>query len=109
MQFSMQQLNYKKHAGYNNKIYNKRREMVKKMLDDAGMGYHDSNATIYVWAEVPEGFTSESFSKMLLEKSNVVVTSGRAFGEYGEGFIRISLTVDDHRLEEALARISDVL
>jgi LL-diaminopimelate aminotransferase len=100
---------FEKHADYNNQVYKKRREMVKKALDDVGIDYHDSDATIYVWVEVPEESTSESFSKMLLEKANVVVTPGNAFGKYGEGFIRISLTVKDERLEEALNRIKDVL
>jgi LL-diaminopimelate aminotransferase len=101
--------NYRKHTEYNNKIYNKRREMVKKTLDDIGIDYYNSNATIYVWAKVPQGFTSESFSKMILDRANVVVTPGSAFGEYGEGYIRISLTITDSRLEEALNRIRNVL
>jgi LL-diaminopimelate aminotransferase len=101
--------NYKKYADYNNQVYEKRRDMVKRVLDDVGIEYYDSNATIYVWAEVPEGFTSESFSKMLLEKANVVVTPGKAFGKFGEGYIRISLTIEDSRLKEALNRIKSVL
>lgn len=101
--------NYKKYADHNNQVYKKRRDMVKKALDDIGIDYYDSDATIYVWVEVPDGFTSESFSRTLLEKANVVVTPGKAFGEYGEGYIRISLTVEDGRLEEALKRIKDVL
>ena len=100
---------YKKHADINNQVYKKRRDIVKKELDDIRIGYYDSNATIYVWADVPEGFTSGSFSKMLLEKANVVVTPGNAFGKSGEGFIRISLTIEDDRLKEALKRIKDVL
>ena len=101
--------NYRKHTEYNNKIYNKRREMIKKALDDIGIDYYNSNATIYVWAKAPQGFTSESFSKMILDKANVVVTPGSAFGEYGEGYIRISLTITDSRLEEALNRIRNIL
>jgi len=101
--------NYRKHTEYNNEIYNKRREMVKKVLDDIGIDYYNSNATIYVWAKVPQGFTSESFSKMILDRANVVVTPGSAFGKYGEGFFRISLTITDSRLEEALNRIRNVL
>jgi len=101
--------NFEKSSDINNQIYKKRRGMVKRVLDDIGIEYYDSDATIYVWAEVPDGSTSESFSKMLLEKANVVVTPGTAFGEYGEGFFRISLTIEDNRLEEALNRIKDVL
>lgn len=101
--------NYEKSVGYNNEIYNNRRIIVKKALDSMGIDYYDSNATIYVWAEVPEGFTSESFSKMILEKADVVVTPGSEFGEYGEGYFRISLTVNDSRLEEALSRMVNIL
>jgi len=101
--------NYTKHTAYNNAIYNDRRIMVKKMLDSIGIDYYDSNATIYIWAKVPEGFTSGTFSKMVLEKADVVVTPGSEFGKYGEGYFRISLTINDIRLEEALNRIVDIL
>ncbi len=101
--------NYNKYTEHINEIYNNRRNMVKKMLDGLGIDYYDSNATIYVWAKVPEGFTSGSFSKMLLEKANVVVTPGSEYGKFGEGFFRISLTINDSRLEEALNRIGNTL
>jgi LL-diaminopimelate aminotransferase len=101
--------NYEKSVTYNNEVYNNRRIIVKKALDSMGIDYYDSNATIYVWAEVPEGFNSESFSKMILEKADVVVTPGSEFGEYGEGYFRISLTVSDSRLEEALSRMVNIL
>jgi len=100
---------YKIHTEHNNNIYNRRRDMIKKTLDDIGIDYFDSNATIYVWAKVPEGFTSGSFSKMLLDKADVVVTPGVEFGKNGEGYIRISMTIDDSRLEEALKRIRNAL
>ncbi len=101
--------NYKKYAEHNNEIYDRRRKMVKKALDDMGIYYYDSNATIYVWASVPYGYTSGSFSKMLLEKANVVVTPGSEFGKFGEGFFRISLTISDGRLKEALDRMGIIL
>jgi LL-diaminopimelate aminotransferase len=49
--------------------------------------------------------TSLEFTDRLFEKTAVVVAAGPAYGKYGEGFIRISLTVPDARLEEAMARI----
>jgi len=100
---------YDKYVRRTNEIYNNRRIMVKKVLDDIGIDYYDSNATIYIWAKVPEGYTSKTFSKMLLEKANVVVTPGSEFGKYGEGFFRISLTINDKRLEEALNRIESII
>jgi len=101
--------NYGKYSKQNNEIYDIRRKMVKKALEGMKIDYYDSNATIYVWASVPEGYTSASFSKMLLEKANVVVTPGNEFGKFGEGFFRISLTINNERLKEALDRIGTVL
>ena len=61
--------------------------------------------TIYVWAPVPQGHDSASFCELVLEESGVVVTPGRAYGPHGEGFFRISLTIDDERLSEAVERL----
>ncbi len=100
---------YDKYSNGINKVYDSRRRMVKKMFEDAGIDYYNSNATIYVWARVPEGYSSGSFSRMLLEKANVVITPGNEFGEYGEGYFRVSLTISDSRLEEALKRVRNIL
>ena len=97
--------NYKEYSSENNKIYKKRREMVTGILDNIGIDYYKSNATIYVWAKVPEGHTSKSFAKLILDEANVVVTPGSAYGKFGEGYFRISLTISDDRLREALDRI----
>lgn len=91
------------------RIYERRRERVCAFLDRAGIHYWKSDATIYVWVRVPDGETSESFTSFLLEKAGVVVSPGSAYGHHGEGYIRISLTVPDSRLEEALSRLESVL
>jgi LL-diaminopimelate aminotransferase len=62
-------------------------------------------ATPYFWARVPEGHTSASFAELVLEQANVVVSPGNAYGPSGEGYVRLSLTVPDDRLEEAVSRI----
>jgi LL-diaminopimelate aminotransferase len=80
--------------------------MVTGILDNIGIDYHKSNATIYVWAKVPEGHTSKSFAKLVLDEANVVVTPGSAYGKFGEGYFRVSLTISDDRLKEALDRIA---
>jgi LL-diaminopimelate aminotransferase len=66
-------------------------------------------ATPYFWAPVPEGHTSESFAEVVLEEAGVVVAPGPAYGPSGEGFFRISLTVPDERLEEAVRRMESSL
>ena len=86
-------------------IYQRRRNMVMKTLEKTGLKARLPRASLYVWARVPEGYTSIEFCSMLLDEASVVVTPGSGYGNYGEGYIRISLTTPDDRLEEGLSRI----
>jgi LL-diaminopimelate aminotransferase len=61
-----------------------------------------------VWAEVPKGYTSASFTSKILDDTGVVVTPGNGFGASGEGYIRFSLTVDTERLREAVVRLQNL-
>lgn len=90
-------------------IYKRRRDLVVETLAEIGIKVDKPKATIYVWVPVPEGYTSESFAEYILEKAQVVVPPGNAYGPSGEGYIRISLTTKDDRLEEALKRIRQLL
>lgn len=77
--------------------YIERRDALVDGLCAAGWHMDKPKATMFVWAPIPKGFgTSEEFVKALLEKSNVLVTPGNAFGASGEGFVRMALvqTVD---------------
>lgn len=93
-----------------NSVYKSRRDMTVKALGDAGWPVIAPDATIYIWAPVPEKYNgnSEAFATDLLDKTGVVVTPGRAFGEYGEGYYRISLTYADDILKTALDRIVEM-
>ena len=64
---------------------------------------------IYIWAHVPDGETSASFTEKVLEETGVVVTPGNAYGPSGEGFVRMSLTLADARLNEAAERIAGLV
>jgi LL-diaminopimelate aminotransferase len=86
-------------------IYAERRTLVLKTLKKIGIDFEPPRGTFYLWVPVPAGMTSLEFTNRLFEKTAVVVASGTAYGQYGEGFIRISLTVPDNRLAEAMARI----
>lgn len=86
-------------------IYAKRRELVLQTLQRIGIDCAPPSGTFYLWVPVPLGMTSLEFTNRLFEKTAVVVASGTAYGQYGEGFVRISLTVPDDRLAEAMARI----
>jgi len=86
-------------------VYERRRDLVVGALREIGVDVSSPQATIYVWAPVPEGHTSASYCELVLEESGVVVSPGGAYGPNGEGFFRISLTIDDERLSEALERL----
>jgi LL-diaminopimelate aminotransferase len=90
-------------------VYQRRRDMVCGALAEIGVEVTPPRGTIYVWAPVPEGHTSASYCELVLEESGVVVSPGGAYGPNGEGFFRISLTVPDARLAEAMERLRDSL
>jgi LL-diaminopimelate aminotransferase len=86
-------------------IYQRRRDLVCDALAEIGVDVTPPKGTIYVWAPVPEGHTSASYCELVLEESGVVVSPGGSYGPSGEGFFRISLTVPDERLAEAVERL----
>jgi LL-diaminopimelate aminotransferase len=90
-------------------IYQRRRDLVCGALREIGVDVTPPKGTIYVWAPVPEGHTSASYCEMVLEESAVVVSPGGSYGPNGEGFFRISLTVPDERLTEAVERLRSSL
>jgi LL-diaminopimelate aminotransferase len=90
-------------------IYEHRRDLVCGALQAIGVEVTPPKGTIYVWAPVPEGHTSASYCELVLEESGVVVSPGSAYGPNGEGFFRISLTVRDDRLAEAVERLRGTL
>ena len=90
-------------------VYQRRRDLVADALRAIGLEVTPPRATPYFWARVPEGYTSASFAELVLDRANVVVSPGGAYGPSGEGFVRLSLTVADDRLEEAVRRIESSL
>jgi LL-diaminopimelate aminotransferase len=86
-------------------VYARRRDLVCAALREIGVDVAPPKGTIYVWAPVPEGHTSASYCEMVLEESGVVISPGSAYGPNGEGFFRISLTIADERLQEAVERL----
>lgn len=86
-------------------IYGRRRKMVLKALSRIGITFDPPKGTFYLWAPVPKGMTSIEFTNLLFDKAAIVVAAGTAYGQYGEGYIRISLTVPDNRLKEAMERM----
>jgi LL-diaminopimelate aminotransferase len=90
-------------------IYQRRRDLVVDALKAIGVDVTSPKGTIYIWAPVPDGYDSASYCEHVLEETGVVVSPGGAFGPNGEGFFRISLTVPDERLTEAVERLRSSL
>jgi len=89
-----------------NAIYQRRRDLVVDMLNSIGLEAKPPKASLYVWAKVPQGYTSVEFTNDLLEKVGVVVTPGTGYGSSGEGYIRVSLTIPDAGLVKGLSRLA---
>lgn len=87
-------------------IWQRRRDRVVQGLRAAGLDVPTPRATFYLWVPVPEGYDAVGFAGALLEHAGVAVTPGTGYGRRGEGYVRISLTARDDRVEEAVARIS---
>ena len=92
-----------------NAVYARRRDLVCDALAQAGVQVTPPKGTIYVWAPIPEGFSSAAdYCEHVLERAAVVISPGGAYGRSGEGFFRISLTTPDERLLEAVQRIREL-
>ncbi len=89
------------------RVYGRRRDLLVEALRSVGIPADPPKGTIYLWVRVPEGYTSASFTQQVLDQADVVVTPGAAYGPSGEGYVRLSLTVPDERLEEAVRRIEE--
>ena len=92
-----------------NAVYEKRRDVVVDALTESGWEVEKPKATIYVWAPVPPRFdgSSRAFATALLEEVGVVVTPGLGYGQWSEGYYRISLTYPDEVISEAISRLRD--
>lgn len=89
--------------------YEKRRDALIEGLKAANWPVPTSPATMFVWAKIPEGWTSREFAFALIEKAGVAVVPGDAFGKHGEGYVRIALVQNAERLTEAAERIGQFL
>jgi LL-diaminopimelate aminotransferase len=92
-----------------NALYRRRRDVLVAGCNAIGMRTQTPGAGLYIWAAVPSGFTSRDFANWLFDKTGVFVTPGTNFGDAGEGYVRISLTVPEERIEAALQRMKTAL
>ncbi|WP_461830097.1 LL-diaminopimelate aminotransferase [Aquifex sp.] len=89
-------------------VYRERKRIMTEALEKIGLQIYKSDYTFYLWIKVPEGYTSSEFVGRLIDEAGIVCTPGNGFGEYGEGYFRISLTVPTERLLEAAERIKNL-
>ncbi len=92
--------------------YKRRRDVLVESFARAGWDVPPPPATMFAWAPIPEKFKqmgSVEFSKMMIEKADVAVSPGLGFGEYGEGFVRIALVENEHRIRQAARNVKKFL
>ncbi|TSI03564.1 pyridoxal phosphate-dependent aminotransferase [Lysinibacillus sp. BW-2-10] len=86
-------------------IYESRRNVLIEEAQRIGWNVKAPKGSFFAWLKVPDGYTSEAFADLLLEKANVAVAAGNGFGEFGEGYVRVGLLVNEERMKEAIKRI----
>jgi LL-diaminopimelate aminotransferase len=89
-----------------NNIYQLRRDKIVSVLNHIGLQVSPPQASLYIWAKVPNGYSSAQFATALLDELDIVVTPGSSYGKFGEGYIRLSLTLSDEDVDEAVRRIN---
>ncbi len=92
-----------------NQLYEERRDFLIEGLNRLGWQLEKTKATFYLWIPAPIGYSGASFAEKLLDQAGIIVTPGNGYGQYGEGFFRIALTVPKERLQQALERIEAII
>jgi LL-diaminopimelate aminotransferase len=90
------------------RIYEKRRDLLSEGLNRTGWKVKKPEATFYLWAKVPQGYSSLECVENLLEEAGILSTPGNALGPSGEGYVRFALTVDEKRIEEAVDKLGSI-
>lgn len=91
------------------KLYETRRDALVSGFRNSGWQVANSPATMFVWAKIPDGWKSREFAFKLIEEEGIVVVPGDAFGQEGEGYVRIAMVQPPERLEEAAQRVNKFL
>jgi alanine-synthesizing transaminase len=93
-------------------IYKSRRDVLVSSMARAGWEIPSPSASMFAWAPIPEQFReagSMLFAKLLIEEAGVAVSPGVAFGEHGEGYVRIGLVENEHRIRQAARNVKKFL
>lgn len=93
-------------ANARNAVYQDRRDRIAPVLESMGMKLRPPKAGLYIWAQVPDGYTSTEFAEKLLEETDVLMIPGSSYGAAGEGYVRLSVTLEDDLIDQALDRVA---
>jgi LL-diaminopimelate aminotransferase len=93
------------HIAKHNAIFQRRRDKLIKVLNEIGLKARIPKATFYIWAKIPQGYTSLDFAKRLLDEAGIAVTPGIGYGKEGESYVRFSITISDDHLERGINRL----
>ena len=88
------------------KIYQERRDVLAEGLNKLGWKFQVPQAAFYFWIKVPYGISAAEWCGRVLDEAGIVITPGNGFGKEGEGYFRMTITVDKSRLEEAVRRLT---
>ncbi len=89
----------------NQVVYKERRDVAIAAMRNLGWNIEKPRGSFYIWGKVPKGYDSTSFVEEILERTGVIITPGLGYGNFGEGYFRVSLTVEKDKIEEAFSRI----
>ncbi|MFA5093511.1 MAG: LL-diaminopimelate aminotransferase [Candidatus Omnitrophota bacterium] len=89
-------------------LYQQRRDILVNGLNSMGWKAIKPKATFYVWIKIPPKVSSINFAARILKEADIVATPGVGFGKYGEGYIRMALTVPKERMTQALERLKKI-
>ena len=90
------------------KVYQERRDYLCPELKKLGLSFKIPEASFYIWAKVPRGFNSETFTEKLIREAGIMVTPGTGFGAEGQGYVRFAMTIPLPLMKEAVARMEKI-
>ncbi len=91
------------------RIYQDRRDYICPELKKMGLSFNIPEASLYIWAKVPRGYTSESFTEKMIKDAGVMVTPGTGFGIEGQGYVRFALTISKEQMKVGVDRMVQAL
>ena len=97
--------NYRQLTSHIKETYSKRIDKITTKLDELGYSYFKPEGGIFIWLKVKNGYDSQSFFELLLKKYRIVTMPGHVFGQGGENYIRLSLSLSDEQIDILIKKL----